>query len=563
MRKSRFTTSEVIPSSPTPTRLLTTADYISVVVSGILAKAKKLYKLQVRLCLADFVWEEEQILSNAKLLLSPFERLRNVRQPSLGGVFNGKPNNNSMYRVETVTARSPISIGHGCIQSSLPSYYELCSVPSLPTDNPVLFPGMPAFDAYSDDWRRQISSEGSANVTPEPLIRKMFTEFRNFYTELAGHVPDVTFKTGRHTFLHRARVAREQEDVIAFRAIRAELLRYWHTYLENEKRKKRTMQTRIVRFLESDTYPSHIWEEQDATQQDEPLPGSSSQSPVVLDSETIAREGIPMTGNSVCRSFVQPPFNQMNLHSTPPLPLPLPPTPYSIESTALDTAQKQYMTQKYAYVYLQQQALQRQRAQRQAQQQQQIQIQMRQQIQQVQQHARMRALLQGRQCLLKRKASASPETLPVFHRDSNHDNNFDSSALDDDYDEYVEEEDEEEDDDDGNDDNNNNKYNSSEPECQQANQYCIHGFIRRNLPADSDPDAGPSTTSASKRRRVDSGYEGEGEIERKNGQDEEEEMQYSQLYVGKGKDKGKGKEKEKGNKDNNIVHMSKVTRSLK
>ncbi|XP_014551072.1 hypothetical protein COCVIDRAFT_44101, partial [Bipolaris victoriae FI3] len=274
-------------------------DYISVVVSGILAKAKNLYKLQVRLCLADFGWHEEQTLSNSKLLFSPFERLRNVRQPTLGGVFTGRPNSNSMYPIERTTGRYPIAPGTGCVQSALPAYYELCSVPSLPTDNPVLLPGIPGFDAYAAEWRRQISSKGIANVLQEPLIRKMFTEFRNFYTEFANHVPDITLKSGRHTFLHRARVAREQEDVIAFRAIRAELLDYWTKHLDDQERKKRTMETRIAKFLESDTYPSHVWEEPIPAHSPDPLPTQILRSPVALDTEIMARDGIPMTGNMI------------------------------------------------------------------------------------------------------------------------------------------------------------------------------------------------------------------------------------------------------------------------
>ncbi|KAL1797054.1 hypothetical protein ACET3X_005594 [Alternaria dauci] len=228
-------------------------DYVSVVVSGILAKSKKLFKLQVRLGLDNFQWDEYQILSNAKLLFSPFERLRNVRQPSIGGVFDGRPNNNSVYSVIPGTSQ---------IYSAPTGHYEnCCSVPSMPTNKPILVAGMPVFDAYAAEWKHQISSESSKAITEEPPIRKMFTEFRNFYTELANYVPDVTFRSGRHTFLHQARVAREQEDVVAFRSIRDELIHYWEAYKAEEERKKQEMNKRLGRLLESDMYPSHEWEE--------------------------------------------------------------------------------------------------------------------------------------------------------------------------------------------------------------------------------------------------------------------------------------------------------------
>ncbi|CAN9325341.1 unnamed protein product [Alternaria alternata] len=265
------------------------ADYVSVVVSGILAKSKKLFKLQVRLGLDDFQWDEYEILSNGKLLFSPFERLRNVRQPSIGGVFDGRPNNNSVYSVIPGTSQ---------IYSAPTGHYEnCCSVPSMPTNKPMLVAGMPAFDAYAAEWKHQVSSESSNAITEEPPIRKMFTEFRNFYSELANYVPDVTFRNGRHTFLHRARVAREQEDVVAFREIRNELIRYWEAYKADEERKKREMDKRLGKLLESDMYPSHEWEDASPTRPQSPF-GQIAQSPVLLDPDRMAQEGIPMTGNS-------------------------------------------------------------------------------------------------------------------------------------------------------------------------------------------------------------------------------------------------------------------------
>lgn len=283
MKKSRFTTYEVGRRTYTGKSLLTAADYVSVVVSGILAKAQKLCKLQVRLCLSEFQWTEEQILCNTNLLLGPFERLRNVRQVSLGGVFRGRPDDNSMLFV------SPqVSYIRG-----LPSdHLETCSVPSIPTNNPVLAAGMPAFDAYASEWKRKISSESSTAVTEEPPIRRMFAEFRNFYTQLSSYVPDIMYRSGKHTFLHRARVAREQEDVIAFREIQKELVHYWTAYLINEEDRKSKINKTLGSLLDSDKYPSHVWEET-STKHPKFLAGNSAQSPILLDSDRVARDSMP------------------------------------------------------------------------------------------------------------------------------------------------------------------------------------------------------------------------------------------------------------------------------
>jgi hypothetical protein len=113
---------------------------------------------------------------------------------------------------------------------------------------------------------------------------------------LSGIVPDVTHRNGRHTFLHKARVAREQEDVISFREIRSELINYWGMYLAQEEQKKKEMDRRLGNLLSSDLYPSHEWEATSPQQHKSPS-GQSAQSPVLLDADTMVRNGIPMTGN--------------------------------------------------------------------------------------------------------------------------------------------------------------------------------------------------------------------------------------------------------------------------
>jgi hypothetical protein len=113
-------------------------------------------------------------------------------------------------------------------------------------------------------------------------------------------VPSVTYIQGRQAFLHRARVAREQEDVESFRHLRNELIQYWYNYLEREERKKNDMNKKMSRMLDSDIYPSHEWEQHSSntTRRDSNITeASSSKSPVALDATAMAKEGIPMTAN--------------------------------------------------------------------------------------------------------------------------------------------------------------------------------------------------------------------------------------------------------------------------
>ncbi|KAH8726867.1 hypothetical protein GQ44DRAFT_738630 [Phaeosphaeriaceae sp. PMI808] len=225
-------------------------DYISVVVSGVLAKSRKLCKLQVRVCLADFDWSHEQTLENTKLIVGPFESLRKVENPRILSICAGRPNNNSMLTVQRANASIPNT-----------SRAPICSVPSIPTHTPVLAPGMPDFDAYASSWSDLISQDSASPITTKPPIRAMFTAFKDFYTELSIYAPEVTYTHGRHAFLHRARVAREQEDVEAFRVLRNDLIQHWFNYQEREERTRTHMNARLTNLLETDLYPSHEWDE--------------------------------------------------------------------------------------------------------------------------------------------------------------------------------------------------------------------------------------------------------------------------------------------------------------
>ncbi|OAL57171.1 hypothetical protein IQ07DRAFT_594576 [Pyrenochaeta sp. DS3sAY3a] len=275
-------------------------DYVSVVTSGILARSTNLCKLNVRVCLADFNWSEDEILSNLKLIIGPFEGLRNVRKPQLAGVFDGRPQHNSMLTVERHVKNSKPNRF-----SARPS--SLCSVPKLPNRSPILVPGYPAFDAIASPWARSISTTHPTNLISKPPIRPMFAEFKDFYANLCRVYNGIPNHTGRLAFLHRARVAREQENVEGFRELRNELIQYWYAYLDSQERQKNDMNKLLSKMLDADVYPASEWEEisPESFARRKPSTLGTSQSPILLDDDTMEKEGIPMTAN---------PQNESGLH---------------------------------------------------------------------------------------------------------------------------------------------------------------------------------------------------------------------------------------------------------
>ncbi|KAJ4358606.1 uncharacterized protein N0V89_003190 [Didymosphaeria variabile] len=265
-------------------------DYIGVVISGILSKACNLCRLNVRLGFSKFIWTEEELYTNIRTLVGPFKRLRNVRQPRFLGVYEGTPQTNFMISLpvpgQAATFTTPTNGSpHG--RPSTP----LCSVPQLPIRVPLFVCAQPGFAEYRSNWERWIASASTTSLISKPPIRAMFTELKEFYTRLAATVPDVTARNGRHAFLHRARVAREQENVEAFRHLRNELIGYWEAYLEQEERKKDDMNRRLSRMLDVDVYPAS-WDEDHAcivgasSHATRSTSDSSSQSPIIASAES-------------------------------------------------------------------------------------------------------------------------------------------------------------------------------------------------------------------------------------------------------------------------------------
>ncbi|CAI6337803.1 unnamed protein product [Periconia digitata] len=251
-------------------------DYVGVVVSGILAKSDNLCKLNVRIGLSKFTWSEEELMKNIKTIVGPFERLRNVRQPRLRGIYDSTPHTNFMISLP-LPAQARAARAGPELQAKLPT--PLCSVPQLPAQAPLQACIQSSFTDYRSEWEGRISLTAPSSIISKPPIRNMFTQFKEFYAQLCYIIPAVTHKTGRLAFLHRARVAREQEDVEAFRLLQAELINYWYTYQENERQIKAKLEQKLCKLLDVDVYPLNI------PDTDNNIPKSTSQSPLMPNME--------------------------------------------------------------------------------------------------------------------------------------------------------------------------------------------------------------------------------------------------------------------------------------
>jgi hypothetical protein len=160
----------------------------------------------------------------------------------------------------------------------------------LPTDFPRLAPGDPDFDEYKKTWEKTISQ--TTPPPPKPPIRAMFTELKKFYTQLAEYMDGNLDRIGKHAFLHRARVAREDENVEAFREVRNELIMYWDQYLKLEEDKRRKMNEKTCGMLDVDSYPSAEDESPRERTSSPEAPGS----PDYLEILKCSEEGLGMNG---------------------------------------------------------------------------------------------------------------------------------------------------------------------------------------------------------------------------------------------------------------------------
>ncbi|UPX14035.1 uncharacterized protein EKO05_0004528 [Ascochyta rabiei] len=213
-------------------------DFVAVVISGVLAKSRLLRSLQVRVNLKKFYWAPNLVISVTKLLVGPFERLRCVQKPRLMGTFCGD------------------ALAELYAQRHRPGNdkHNRCITPTLPNPSPIMGPGMAGFDFYAAEWECQLSLEAPSKILNKSPMTQLFMEFRAFYNSLANIMPHIVGCRSKG-YLHRARVAREHEDIAAFRAVRAELVQHWHHYLAQQEFQRAKINASLQRMIRADVYP--------------------------------------------------------------------------------------------------------------------------------------------------------------------------------------------------------------------------------------------------------------------------------------------------------------------
>jgi hypothetical protein len=113
---------------------------------------------------------------------------------------------------------------------------------------------MTAFNSVAANWQRCLTMESPLNILPKSPMTKLFVEFKAFYNKLTKVMPHIV-ETGRKCFLHRARVARENEDIVTFRAIYAELLEHWYHRLRIQDLERSEVNAALQRMMNADNYP--------------------------------------------------------------------------------------------------------------------------------------------------------------------------------------------------------------------------------------------------------------------------------------------------------------------
>lgn len=226
------------PSIKKTPRRLTFPDYVAIVVSGVLSKARDLRNLLVSVETKDPSIIPRYTLEDARMLIQPLTRLRRVKNPRLLGVFR----DHSCY---------PTHIHQHRVRS--PHTEPLCAR-AHPPPSPLLTPGMPAFACFAPDWEATLKIRAAATLLPASPMTQLFIEFRALYGKLVQFMPSAV-RQQRQCFLHRARVAREKEDIDMFRAVEAELMACWRHQLRLRELERQEVERALRRVVDADVYP--------------------------------------------------------------------------------------------------------------------------------------------------------------------------------------------------------------------------------------------------------------------------------------------------------------------
>ncbi|KAF2837836.1 hypothetical protein M501DRAFT_936896, partial [Patellaria atrata CBS 101060] len=206
-----------------------------------LKRSRGLNRLNVKLDIdTGFNWEQQQLITNAKILLEPFLKLRQVGHPCLRDIGRVSISSPARYQSKTTVFAPRINYGT--------NYMPRCVVPYIPSTAIEDI----TWQNYQQDWEKCLQSN-----TPTPArspMYRMFMEMKKFYKELTGSLTGLS-KGGRDDWLHRARVAREQDDLQGFYDVRKEMVDTWQLYLEGEEAKKNILTNALSKMLDGDPAP--------------------------------------------------------------------------------------------------------------------------------------------------------------------------------------------------------------------------------------------------------------------------------------------------------------------
>ena len=127
----------------------------------------------------------ENMIAKIKLVMGPLNRLRCIPKPRLSGIY--QPCSRKFLLVNEHSIRAEVS--------------------RLSPDD---------FDALAKEWEHCVGAEAPFRVLPKSPMYKLFMEFKALHEKLAKVIPHMGLG-GQRLLLHPARVAREREDIRAFR----------------------------------------------------------------------------------------------------------------------------------------------------------------------------------------------------------------------------------------------------------------------------------------------------------------------------------------------------------
>ncbi|KAF2997437.1 hypothetical protein E8E13_006125 [Curvularia kusanoi] len=191
-------------------------DYVSEVVSGVLAKAEHLRDLQVSVDIKDKHIFARDSFHNTKLLIEPLQRLRGIPRPTFVGVFEWFP-----FR-----KGGPKRVPH--------------VIPRLPE--------------LTEGWMRCIAKEAPTKILPKSPLAKLFVDFKTLYVRLA-EIGAYIAEAGPKDLLHRARIASGQENIVELRRLFARLEENWKLHLRIQESIKREVEALVQRYNQADNCP--------------------------------------------------------------------------------------------------------------------------------------------------------------------------------------------------------------------------------------------------------------------------------------------------------------------